>query len=368
MTLDRHLQRLWYQRKPFWLLVLLSPLSVLFAGVVACRRAAYRYGLLRCVRVARPVIVVGNISVGGTGKTPLVIWLAEQLQSRGKRAGIILRGYGGRAAQWPLDVNPDTSVAEAGDEAVLLAERTGAIVVAGPDRVAAARRAIDLGADVVLSDDGLQHYRLARDCEIAVIDAERGLGNGWLLPAGPLREPASRLRSVALVVRNQRPSAPPEDAAAASSSAGAAGKEDNGVFDRLGNAMRTPHRITIRARLVQAIALVSGEIRPLESFRGAQVHAVAGIGNPQSFFDALRLAGLRVHARALSDHAAFSQAELEFGDQAPVLMTEKDAVKCRSRADTRHWAVRLAIEVDAADTARVVTLLDDVLRSDRQNR
>jgi len=338
------MQRLWYERRPAWLLLLLLPLSLLFAFVVACRRAAYRTGVFRSIRVQRPVIVTGNITVGGTGKTPLVIWLADLLRSKGRRVGIVLRGYGGASRQWPRQVLPETPSSEVGDEAVLLAIRTGAIVVAGPDRVAAASHAIELGAEVVLSDDGLQHYRLARDCEIAVLDEYRGLGNGWLLPAGPLREPASRLRGVDLIATTRRSSPQSELDAAA------------------------PNRITVRAHLQQAVSLTSGEVRTLASFRDGAVHAIAGIGNPGAFFAALAQAGLQVDAHSLPDHAALSAADITFADDAPVLMTEKDAVKCRGFADGRHWAVRLHTDIDAADSAKVSLLLDRVLRSAAENR
>jgi len=338
------MQRLWYERRPIGLLILLLPLSLLFAFVVACRRMAYRVGVFRSIRVPRPVIVTGNITVGGTGKTPLVIWLADLLQSKGRRVGIVLRGYGGESHEWPRPVLPQTPSSEVGDEAVLLATRTGAIVVAGPDRVAAALRAIELGADVVLTDDGLQHYRLARDCEIAVVDEYRGLGNGWLLPAGPLREPASRLREVDLIATTRRSSQQPGHEAAA------------------------PNRITVRAHLQHAVSLATLEVRPLESFRNTVVHAVAGIGNPGAFFAALEQAGLKVDARPLPDHAVLTAADLEFADDAPVLMTEKDAVKCRGFADGRHWAVRLHTDIDAADTAKVSALLERVLRSTAEKR
>jgi tetraacyldisaccharide 4'-kinase len=204
VSADSFLQRVWYDREAQWLSFALLPLSWLFGFVVACRRAAYRFGLLRRVRVARPVVVIGNVTVGGTGKTPFAIWLAAQLQAKGMRVGIVLRGYGGSSAQWPRDVRSDTAPEEVGDEAVLLAQRTGAIVVAGPDRVAAAHRAIECGAEIVLSDDGLQHYRLARDREIVVIDGRRGVGNRQLLPAGPLREPVSRLAQADLRVVSWR--------------------------------------------------------------------------------------------------------------------------------------------------------------------
>ena len=345
MALDRHMQRLWYERRPVWLLILLLPLSMLFALVVAVRRAAYRVGVFRSIRVPCPVVVTGNITVGGTGKTPLVIWLADLLQSQGRRVGIVLRGYGGESRQWPRQVLAETPSSEVGDEAVLLATRTAAVVVAGPDRVAAALHAIGLGADVLLSDDGLQHYRLARDFEIAVMDEYRGLGNGWLLPAGPLREPASRLRAVDLIATTRRSNPQSGHEAAAA-----------------------PNRITVRAHLQHAVSLATGEVRALESFRSGAVHAIAGIGNPGAFFAALEQAGLRVDARALPDHAILTAADITFADDSPVLMTEKDAVKCRGFADARHWAVRLHTDIDAADTAKVSALLERVLRSAAEKR
>ena len=345
MNPDRYLQRLWYQRRPLWLLVTLLPLSLLFAAVVALRRAAYRSGLLRSIHVTRPTIVIGNITAGGTGKTPFVIWLAALLQAKGLRVGIVLRGYGGTSPQWPREVDAGTSSEEVGDEAVLLATRTGAIVAAGPDRVAAARRVIELGADVVLSDDGLQHYRLARDIEIAVMDEYRGLGNRLLLPAGPLREPASRLNSVDLLVRTQR--------------ASTTGQADAGFTSR---------QVVVKAQLADAASLTSGERRTLETFRAGPVHAIAGVGNPAAFFSALENAGLAVDARALPDHAALTREDIRFADDAPVLMTEKDAVKCRAIADERHWAVRLETQMSESDAALVSSLIDNVLHSYRENR
>ncbi|HEY5807748.1 MAG TPA: tetraacyldisaccharide 4'-kinase, partial [Povalibacter sp.] len=175
MISDQFLQRLWYESTPRWLLLLLLPLSLLFLLIAELRRTAYRAGLLSTSRLDRPVIVVGNITVGGTGKTPFVMWLAQHLRRRGCRVGVVLRGYGGSSTQWPRDVDANTPPSEVGDEAVLHARTFDAIVVAGPDRVAAAARAIERGADIVLCDDGLQHYRLGRDCEIAVIDQRRGL-------------------------------------------------------------------------------------------------------------------------------------------------------------------------------------------------
>lgn len=333
---DSFLQRLWYDGEAQWLSLLLLPLSWLFRLVAGTRSAAYRVGLLRSIRVARPVIVVGNITVGGTGKTPFTIWLAAQLQARGLRVGVILRGYGGQSAQWPRHVTPETSWEEVGDEAVLLASRTGAIVVAGPDRVADARQAIELGAEVIVSDDGLQHYRLQRDCEIAVIDAARGLGNRRWLPAGPLREGPSRLARVDLQVLTQRSQQPTPAIAA------------------------TANTVTAVPVLLDAVSLATGERRPLQSFSGTRVHAIAGIGHPQAFFDALSAMNITVTGHALPDHARLTTADIRFDDATPVLMTEKDAVKCRAIADQRHWAVRMDVETSARDAALVAAVVDRI--------
>ncbi|HEY0682808.1 MAG TPA: tetraacyldisaccharide 4'-kinase [Steroidobacter sp.] len=338
--MDAFFQRVWYERRSQWFSLLLLPLSWLFAIVAALRRLAYRKGWSQSFRVTRPVIVVGNITVGGTGKTPLTIWLAEQLHSRGLRVGIVLRGYGGTSTQWPRDVTNETSADEVGDEAVLLATRTNALVVAGPDRVADAKRAIERGAQVILCDDGLQHYRLARDLEIAVIDERRGLGNGRLLPSGPLREPATRLNSVDLKVLTRRSQSSQTRAA-------------------------IPNAVVATPVLGDAASLGTGERRSLQSFVGTRVHAIAGIGNPQAFFDALSALGLTVDAHPLPDHARLTEADLSFPDGAPVLMTEKDAVKCRPGADASRlancWAVRLDIAMSEADAQAIHRLLNRAL-------
>jgi tetraacyldisaccharide 4'-kinase len=339
--MDRFLQSVWYERKSQWFSLLLLPLSWLFAIVVAFRRAAYRNGWIRSCRVPRPVIVVGNITVGGTGKTPMTIWLAEQLQARGLRVGIVLRGYGGRSKHWPREVTKETSSQEVGDEAVLLAQRTGALVVAGPDRVAAAARAIERGAEIVLCDDGLQHYRLVRDAEIAVIDERRGLGNGRLLPAGPLREPGSRLNSVDVKVRTRR-----------------------AVASMTLKSTASGCTVVAIPSLREAISIATGERRSLQSFKGVRVHAVAGIGNPQAFFDALTAEGVNVDPHPLPDHARLSVSHLAFPDGAPVLMTEKDAVKCSAGAKghpNELWAVRMDVTLSAADAQILQQLLDRVL-------
>jgi tetraacyldisaccharide 4'-kinase len=326
---DAFLQQVWYDRRARWLAWLLLPLAWLFGLIVAARRAAYRAGILQSITMARPVVVIGNITVGGTGKTPFTIWLADRLRERGLRVGIVLRGYGGRSSHWPRDVDRQTNWQDVGDEATLLAERTDAIVVAAPDRVAAAQRCVERGAQIVLCDDGLQHYRLARICEIAIVDARR------MLPSGPLREPRRRIEDVDLVVMTRRPGTP-----------------------ATGSFPLARRVVEVVARLGDAIAIVSGERRDLSAFSGQRVHAVAGIGHPQAFFEALAAAGLEVNAHALPDHAIPAAADISFSDGLPVLMTEKDAVKCRAIADGRHWAVRMDVTMSEEHAAAVAALLD----------
>ena len=336
-------QQLWYSGRLRWVALLLAPLSWAFALLSGLRRQAYRAGVFRTVRVARPVIVIGNISVGGVGKTPLTIWLASRLAQRNLRVGVVLRGYGGRSRRWPRLATPNSCSQEVGDEAVLIATRTSAVVVAGPDRVADAELAIEQGVDVVICDDGLQHYRLARDCEIVVIDELRGLGNGRLLPAGPLREPPRRLRSADLIVWTRRSRA----------GCGAAVPPTPGPS------------ITVRAKLGEAINLATGEPRALQCFKGGPLFAVAAIGHPEAFFESLRDAGLTVEGRAFPDHAQLTPGDLRFPGGQPVLMTEKDAVKCRAFDDRRLlerlWAVRMDIEMGERDAEVFLSIVERAL-------
>lgn len=311
-----------YTRSPMvWPLL---PLSGLYCAVVVLRRWAYRVGLKKTQRLDVPVIVIGNLTVGGTGKTPLVTWLAQFLKEHGYRPGLVARGYGGKATHWPQTVTPDSDPALVGDEPVLLARATGCPMVVAPDRVAAARALLaEHDCNVILSDDGLQHYALGRDIEIAVIDGERRFGNGHCLPAGPLREPARRLKEIDLIVSN--------------------GAARQGEF-------------AMQMHTGEANNLVSGERRALETFRGQPVHAVAGIGNPTRFFTALRDAGLTIEPHTFPDHHAYRPEDLAFG-AAPVLMTEKDAVKCRHFAQANLWAVGTQVDLPDGFGARVLTRL-----------
>ncbi len=321
MNLPEH----WYRRS-LWLW-LLAPLALLFCLLVWLRRQLYRRGWLASEAVDVPVIVVGNISVGGTGKTPLVLWLADFLRRQGYRPGLISRGYGGQSEQWPLALDSDADPKVVGDEALLLARRSGCPMVVGPDRVAAARLLRERhDVDVILSDDGLQHYRLQRQIEIAVLDGARRLGNRLCLPAGPLREPPSRLRSVDLVVVNGEPSACGEWA--------------------------------MSLRPVALNSLVGEPTRALATLSGLRVHGVAGIGHPQRFFATLRQAGCEVVEHPYTDHHPYRAGELDFGDDLPVLMTEKDAVKYTSYADRRHWYLPVVAELPDAFGQAVLAKLE----------
>jgi tetraacyldisaccharide 4'-kinase len=329
--MEQRLTAHWYHESP--VASPLAPLSWLYGAVVRARRSAYARGWLRTFRAGRPLLVVGNLTVGGTGKTPLVIWLAEQLTARGLKVGIVSRGHGSGSGEGVRLVRPGSSWQEVGDEPLVLAARTGCATVVARDRVAGARSLVALGAEVILADDGLQHLRLARDCEIIVIDGARGFGNGRVLPAGPLREPVGRLPSADAIVVN----GPLEHA----SLKGPALLE-RPLFMRLAPAAALP--VDGRATA-----------RPLESFRGEPVHAVAGIGHPARFFRELHGHGLTVIEHPFPDHHPFTAADLSFADALPVLMTEKDAVKCRSFASSRLWYLPVAAMFSEADTRQLMT-------------
>ncbi len=366
-------ERVWYQGH--WLGRWLIPLGWLYCGIARLRRWLYQRGWLASYSAPVPVLVVGNLSVGGTGKTPLVLWLAGYLAERGYRPGIALRGYGrkpfdknatagvdtdasgGRGArhragvgrsrnadeqhnpqaygpvlEQPRQVPPDAEVSEFGDEAVLLAQRAGCPVMVGRDRAAAANELAQYcGCDLVITDDGLQHYRLRRQIEILVVDGERGFGTRRCLPAGPLREPIGRHRGVDLVIENC-----------------GLKKNHTEVLDA--------HRMQLQP--ADAVSLVDPSLRrPLADFAGQPVTAVAGIGNPQRFFTMLRGFGLMIVPRPYPDHHHYRLADLRSWPAGPVLMTEKDAVKCRAFAELAHWYV----PVTAAPETRFISALDAAL-------
>ncbi|OEY99289.1 MULTISPECIES: tetraacyldisaccharide 4'-kinase [Stenotrophomonas] len=310
-------------------------LAPVYGGVVALRRALYRRGWFKRHALPVPVIVVGNVTAGGTGKTPLTIALVDRLREAGWKPGVASRGYGREEAKTARWVDADTETALGGDEPVLIAWKTGVPVRVDADRVAAGKALIEAGCDIIVCDDGLQHYRLARDVEIEVVDAQRRYGNGRLIPAGPLREPASRARDCDFrVVNLGQASADP--AALASCGFG---------------------EWAMQMHIDRAQPLSGGRARALSHFRGQRVHAVAGIAHPQRFFDMLRAQGIGVVPHAFADHHAYQPADLRFGSELPVLMTEKDAVKCKVFANEWHFAVPLSADLPAAFW---VALLDRV--------
>jgi tetraacyldisaccharide 4'-kinase len=321
----KRLEYYWYLRSP-WML-LLTPLSLLFRMAAWLRRSAYRIGLLSSHRLPVPVIVVGNITVGGTGKTPLVAWIANHLKHAGYNPGVVSRGYRGKAGSWPQQVRPDSDPAMVGDEAVLLAGICNCPMSVAPNRVAAASALIEHNnCDIIVSDDGLQHYALQRDVEIAVVDGVRRYGNGLSLPAGPLREPLKRLTEVDMVVVNG-----------------------------LGSGNELP--MTMKSGT--AIKLIDAEQQcELSEFHGQTVHAIAAIGNPERFFVSLRQAGMLVKEHAFPDHYFFRKQDISFDDDLPVLMTGKDAVKCRRLASGNHWYVPVTVTMTAEFPARLQELLE----------
>lgn len=302
-----------YTARGWWLL----PFAWLFGVLAGLRRTLYAWGWLPRYRSRRPVIVVGNLTVGGTGKTPFVIWLARELSRRGFRVGVALRGYGSERGPARL-VSASDSAATVGDEACLLRRKLEAPVAIGTRR-ADAVRLLEETCDAILCDDGLQHYALARDIEIAVVDGARGFGNGCLLPAGPLREPARRLAAVDAVVIN-------------------------------GSGFDWPSAIRMRIEPLAVVSLRDGSRKPLAEYAGREVTAIAAIGNPERFFGLLRAHGLRVESRVLPDHARFTPREAGAGPGRSLLMTEKDAVKCTGDGwgDAGYLEVEARIDTDAA--------------------
>lgn len=328
MALIDTLESAWYGNgsAPWWT----RPLAALYGGAMHLRRGLYRHGWLRSVRLPVPVVVVGNLSVGGTGKTPLTIAVVEALHARGYRAGVVSRGHGGSQRE-PLLLDETPDPAQVGDEPCLI-RASGAAVAVGRDRPAAARLLLDAGCNVLVADDGLQHYALARDIEICVIDGVRRFGNGRLLPAGPLREPLSRLRRVDFRVCN----------------GGAAAKDE----------------YPMQLHGSEVVALADGRQQALASFAGQRVHAVAAIGHPQRFFGSLRAAGIDVIEHAFADHRRFVPADLDFADDLPVLMTDKDAVKCQRFAKPHWWRVPVRAELPPSFHDALVARIGAVVHQD----
>ena len=332
MSLREHLLSSW--QRPSFLTYVLMPLSWVYRCVFAARKLGYRLGLFSSYHSQVPVIVVGNLTVGGTGKTPLVIYLVELLRENGFSPAVISRGYSGDAPHYPFEVSPETSVKESGDEPALIVKRTNVPMVVGPNRGAN----IDLllaknSVDVIVSDDGLQHLALQRDMEVCLVDDTANIKNTNLLPAGPYREPLSRLNSVDFVVHHQQ------------------------VKDQIKHDNYT-------------MTLQAGQAKPLTSQQvdsqlgqQKQIHAVAGIGNPERFFKTCELEGYTINKHSFPDHHHFQEADLVFGDDEPILMTEKDAVKCQNFKLPKAWYLPVDAQLSKGFSEALLSKLNKIIET-----
>lgn len=323
----RLVEKIWYEGHP--LSVALAPFSWFYQYFSSLRRLAYQNRILNINKLDVPVIVIGNIVVGGTGKTPLVIWLAKYLCRKGYRPGLVSRGYKGKSKQWPQQVTSHSNPKLVGDEAVLLARHAGCPVAAAPKRYLAAKILVERqDVNIIVCDDGLQHYSLARDIEIAIIDGRRRHGNGRGLPAGPLREPISRLQQVDMVVCN-------------------------------GDIANNEFKMQYISEKLQSVADVECQ-SDIKQFCAQSVHAVAGIGNPNIFFSYLREKGLNIIEHVFPDHHQFKLQDITFRDNLPVIMTEKDAVKCIKFASPLHWFLPVQVKMTGQFKAHLDSLLGEL--------
>ena len=323
-ALERRLQEVWYGgRTPdLWM----TGLSFLYRLLLSAKDLAYRAGLRRAQRFEVPIVVVGNITVGGTGKTPLVIHLVEILRTAGYHPGVVSRGYGSSAGAGPRLVDAVSRPAAVGDEPLLIHRRSGVPVMVGSNRVASIRRLLaDYSLDIIISDDGLQYQKMARDLEIVVIDGYRRLGNGRLLPAGPLREPSTRLLTVDFSLVNG------------------------------GDASE----LSMHLKGDTLVKLQDGTERTLEAFAGQSVNAVAGIGNPERFFSQLEGAGVIIERHSFPDHHLFTQADLSRLDDKPIFMTEKDAVKCQTLTGANWWVLPVEARLPTAFKHQLLDKLEE---------
>lgn len=327
------IEEIWYGKHP--LSVVLVPFGWCYQLLTILRHLLYQSGILPMQQLDIPVIVVGNIVVGGTGKTPLVIWLAAYLKKEGYNPGIVSRGYKSKVRQWPQQVRQDSDPELVGDEPVLLARRTNCPVAIAPDRYLAAEALIlHEQVNIIICDDGLQYYALERDIEIAVIDGIRRHGNKRCLPAGPLRESVSRLQNVDMIVCN-------------------------------GDAVKGEFGVEYVSQELCSVADVDRYCH-IGQFQNQRIHAVAGIGNPTRFFSFLRGKGLRIIEHKFPDHYQFREEDICFDDGFPVFMTEKDAVKCTRFATEKHWFLPINIKMTNAFKHRLMVLLKNISNEDQQ--
>ncbi len=338
----RLIEQVWFHSSiaKYWLLPLLLPFSAVFWLISTLRRIFYQIGLFEQIQINIPVIVVGNISVGGNGKTPVVLWLIEKCQVLGLKVGVISRGYGGHAEKYPLLLDVNTTTDQAGDEPIMIYQRTGVAVVVGGDRVASAKLLTELACDVIISDDGLQHYRLVRALELVIIDGDRGFGNKLLLPAGPLREGQWRLKTVDHVIVNVG---------------------NNNVFNEFA-VDEMVKVISMSLKVSHVCHMLTGELLSVADFSKLypRVNAIAGIGAPERFFSTLSKQKINVvQQQGFADHYAFQRNDLnKFNNKLPLLMTEKDAVKCKAFAQQHWWYMPVEADFKAE---QINPLLEQIL-------
>jgi len=332
---------LWYDNHPLGLALI--PLSWLFCVIVWIRRQAYKYGLLTIYHAPVPVIIVGNITVGGTGKTPLVSWLGQFLRQQGLKPGIVSRGYGGHAKKWPQPVYKNSDPYLVGDEPVLLARHSGCPVAVAPQRSKAVQSLLkNYDCDIIISDDGLQHYALHRDIEIAVFDNTRRHGNQRCLPAGPLREPVNRLKQVNFLVISDK--------------SNQFTTHNSSESFTIHNSQFTIHNYSEPLRRITNEDIS----QPLSALHNQTVHAVAGIGNPAQFFAGLQNHGLKLYCHEFGDHHQLKKSDIQFNDDLPVIMTEKDAVKCRQFAGPQHWYLPIKATVPNSFGERLLQQIEKI--------
>ena len=327
---EQWLWQQWMRRGPF--AAAMFPLSLVYAALANWNRSRLEENQLYVVLPLKVVIVVGNLTVGGSGKTPMTAWLARRLEAHGYRVGIVSRGYGRRPSEGGFQVHPGADPRVVGDEPILLARRTGVPVQVDRDRVRAARTLAEQGIEVVISDDGLQHHRLPRDIAILMVDGQRRFGNGLCLPAGPLREPRAAAANADFVVT-------------------VGGQPQQGEYG-----------MTLLADDELVAVSPGGGVRALTHFSGRPAHAVAGIADPDRFFNALEAAGVQVIRHPFPDHHSFRAREIRFDDGYPVLMTEKDAVKCTDIADKRHWYWPVSAQPEPAFEEALLQRIETCIR------
>jgi tetraacyldisaccharide 4'-kinase len=346
----RLIEKVWFeQHTAKWLLIpLLMPLTFLFWLLSSFRRLLFTLGIKESVNLACPVVVVGNIGIGGNGKTPVVVFLVEQLTKHGIKVGVLSRGYGGQAPNYPYLLTQQSTAVEAGDEPILIYQRCQVPVVVGADRIAAAKLLIEQGCQLIISDDGLQHYRLKRDFEICVIDGKRLFGNGFLLPSGPLRESTKRIANVDAVVVN--------------------GELNNK------NTMQNTAYYQMLLQATVVCNVLTGEQQDLSIFlsenstanKNVKINAIAGIGDPSRFFTTLNNIGFKIREQqGFIDHQAYTADMFtRFSDEQPLLMTEKDAVKCKRFAQAHWWylPVDAHFSTDKANTNEINKMLADIMQ------